>query len=209
MARPVKGTVSAATPPDRVESRPAEGRTRTAPVWDSLVRPGVNPPPPAKTVQVYASHDPGYAKPWRWAPPLALQPGTGKAIDPDRWPVEQLPLAAQPRVGAHRPVGPAPDSSQRLPELALLAGSILSCGAATVPVTPTGFWDTQPKRTPGRLRRRLRGQPLPQRCPLPEQFRKKAAVTAHLPKAIDAVRSPIARARDPAVPMSLPFSGPI
>jgi len=39
---------------------------------------------------------------------------------------------------------------QRLPELALMAGSILSFLAATAPATPTGFWDRKPKRTPGR-----------------------------------------------------------
>ncbi len=209
LARTFKGKVIAATPPDRVESWQAEGRTLTAQVWDSLVLPGVNPQPHAKTFQVYAIHDPVYPKPWLLATPLALQPVTVKAIFTDRWPVEPLPLAAKQMVGAHRQFVHAPESIQRLPELALLAGSILSFVAATVPVTPTGFWDTHPKRTPGRFRRRLMGQPFPQSCPLPEQFRKKEAFTAHLPKGIDAVRSPIARARYPSMPMSLPFSGPI
>jgi hypothetical protein len=66
--------------------------------------------------------------------------------------------------------------------LALLAGSILSYLAAMAPLAPTGFWDRQPKRTPGRFRRMLMGKPFPQLYPLPRQLRKKASVTGHLPK---------------------------
>lgn len=106
----------------------------------------------------------------------------------DRWPIEQIPLAAKQMVGAHRQFVHADESIQRLPELALLAGSILSYLAATSPLTPTGFWDRQPKRTPGRLRRTLMGKPFPQSYPLPGQIRKKASVTNHLPKGILAHR---------------------
>lgn len=73
---------------------------------------------------------------------------------------------------------------QRLPELALLAGSILSFLAATLPAQPTGFWDRHPQRTPGRLRRVLQGLPFPQSYSLPPPLRKKASVTDHLPKGI-------------------------
>jgi hypothetical protein len=210
LPRTFKGKAIAATLPDRVESWQAEGRTITAQVWDSLVLPGVKPHPYAKTFQVYAIHDPAFPKPWLLATPLSLQPVTVKAIYTDRWPVEQLPLAAKQMVGAHRQFVHAPESVQRLPELALLAGSILSFLAATIPVTPIGFWDAHPKRTPGRFRRRLMGQPFPQTSLLPEQFRKKEAVTAHLPKGTDAIRPPIARLQyRSSMPVSLPFSGPI
>jgi hypothetical protein len=210
LPRTFKGKSIAATPPDRVESWPADGRTITAHVWDNLVLPGVKPHPQAQTFQVYAIHDPAYPKPWLLATPLRLQPITVKAIYTDRWPVEQIPLAAKQMVGAHRQFVHAPESVQRLPELALLAGSLLSFLAATIPVTPTGFWDARPKRTPGRFRRRLMGQPFPQTYPLPVQFRKKEAFTAHLPKGIDALRLPGARARScSSIPMSLPFATPI
>jgi hypothetical protein len=66
--------------------------------------------------------------------------------------------------------------------LTLLAGSILSFLAATVPATPTGFWDRKPKRTPGRFRRTLMGKPFPKDYPFPGQLRKKNSVTSHLPK---------------------------
>jgi hypothetical protein len=210
LPRPFKGKGIAATSPDRVESWQTEGRTITARIWDSLVLPGVKPPPQAKTFQVYALHDPAYPKPWLLATPLVLQSVTVKAIYTDRWPVEQIPLAAKQMVGAHRQFVHAAESVQRLPELALLAGSILSFLAATIPVIPTGFWDVHPKPTPGRFRRRLMGQPFPQTYPLPEQFRKKEAFTAHLPKGIDAIRPPIVRT--PAcssIPIALPFGTPI
>jgi hypothetical protein len=208
LPRTFKGKVIAATPPDRVESWQAEGRPIPAHIWDNLLLPGVKPHPQAKTFHVYAIHDPAYPKPWLLATPLRLQPITVKAIYTDRWPVEQIPLAAKQMVGAHRQFVHAPQSVQRLPELALLAGSILSFLAATIPVTPTGLWDTHPKRTPGRFRRRLMGQPFPHTYPLPEQFRKKEAFTAHLPKGIDAVRTSIARVCQRfSTPGSPPSSG--
>jgi hypothetical protein len=210
LPRTFKGKAIAATAPDRVESWQAEGRTIAAQVWDNLVLPGVKAHPHAKTFQVYAIHDPAYPKPWLLATPLRLPPITVKAIYTDRWPVEQIPLAAKQMVGAHRQFVHAPESVQRLPELALLAGSILSFLAATIPVTPTGFWDAHPKRTPGRFRRRLMGQPFPQTYPLPEPFRKKEAFTAHLPKGIDALRPPLVRAPSrSSMSPSLPFGAPI
>ena len=87
-------------------------------------------------------------------------------------------------IGAHRQYVSAPESCQRLPELALLAGSILTYLAATRPAIPTGFWDRNPKPTPGRLRRALAVLPFPKTYPLPSRFRKKASVTMHLIKGI-------------------------
>ena len=110
-----------------------------------------------------------------------LQPPSLYAIYTDRWPVEQLPLRAKQMVGAHRQFVHHPASVQPLPELALLAGSILSFLAATGPVSPTGFWDRRPQRTPGRLRRTLIGQPFPKLVPFPGQLRQKHSATAHLP----------------------------
>jgi hypothetical protein len=92
-------------------------------------------------------------------------------------------------VGAHRQFVHADESIQRLPELALLAGSILSVLSATFPLSPTGFWDRTPKRTPGRFRRLLFGKPFPEDVAFPEQLRKKRSATAHLPKGILACRA--------------------
>jgi hypothetical protein len=186
------GQPIAATPPDRVDTWQLDGRPIRADIWDDLILPG-NLPGTSPAFCVYAIHDPAYDQPWLLATPLPLPAPTVRAIYQDRWPVEQIPLAAKQMLGAHRQFVHAPESIQRLPELALLAGSILSFLAATAPLTPTGFWDRQPRRTPGRFRRALIGQPFPQSYPLPVQLRKKASVTAHLPKGI------LAHRRQPAI----------
>jgi len=188
LKRTRKGKTIAATPPDRVEAWMIEDCAMRADIWDNLLLPGVVPGPQANSFRVYAIHDPAYEQPWLLATPLQLKAATVTAIYHDRWPVEQIPLAAKQMVGAHRQFVHAPENIQRLPELALLAGSILTFLAATTPLAPTGFWDHQPKRTPGRFRRMLMGKPFPQSYPLPQQLRKKASVTAHLPKGIAAHR---------------------
>ena len=188
LERSYKGKTIAASAPDRVESWTENGVAICAEIWEELILPGVIPSPQAKTFRVYAIYDPAYTTPWLLATPLTLKAATVKAIYQDRWPVEQIPLAAKQMVGAHRQFVHADESIQRLPELSLLAGSILSFLAATAPLAPTGFWDRQPKRTPGRFRRMLMGKPFPQSYPLPRQLRKKASVTDHLPKGILAHR---------------------
>jgi hypothetical protein len=188
LARTYRGKTIAATPPDRLETWREEGVAIRAEVWQSVVLPGVIPGPQAETFSVFAIYDPAFTTPWLLATPLKLKAATVKAMYQDRWPVEQIPLSAKQMVGAHRQFVHADESIQRLPELALLAGSILSYLAATAPAAPTGFWDRQPRRTPGRFRRMLMGKPFPQSYPLPSQLRKKASVTGHLPKGILAPR---------------------
>ncbi len=85
-------------------------------------------------------------------------------------------------VGAARQFVHEPETCQRLPELSLLAGSVLSYAAATGVAVPVGFWDRRPQPTPGRLRRVLARCLFPQEFPWPQRIRQKAAVTAHLPK---------------------------
>jgi len=182
LERSYKGKTIAASAPDRVETWTEAGVELRAEIWEELILPGIIPGPQAKTFRVYAIYDPDYTVPWLLATPLNLKVTTVRAIYRDRWPVEQIPLSAKQMVGAHRQFVHADESIQRLPELALLAGSILSFLAATAPLAPTGFWDRQPKRTPGRFRRMLMGKPFPHSYPLPGQLRKKASVTGHLPK---------------------------
>ena len=188
LERSYKGRIIAASVPDRVETWTEHGVTRRAEIWEEVILPGVVPGPDTKPFRIYAIHDPAHATPWLLATALNLKAATVKAMYQDRWPVEQIPLAAKQMVGAHRQFVHADESIQRLPEMALLAGSILSYLAATSPLAPTGFWDRQPKRTPGRFRRMLMGKPFPQSYPLPGQIRKKASVTRHLPKGILAHR---------------------
>ena len=126
-----------------------------------------------------AIYDPLYAQPWLLATDLPIAAPDVKALYQDRWPVEQIPLAAKHMLGAHRQFVFAQESIQPLPELALLAGSIQSFLAATLPVTATGFWDRNPRRTPGRLRRVLFGRLFPSSYPLAERIRKKGSAKVH------------------------------
>jgi len=160
------------------------GETITAAVWYDLVRPDVAPSPTADLFDVWAISDPRYDTPLLVATNVKLLPQTVHALYTDRWPIEQLPLAGKQMVGAHRQFVFAAEACQRLPELALLAGSILTGLAALHPTMPSGFWDRKPQPTPGRFRRALAGLPFPQSFPLPERLRQKASVTDHLPMGI-------------------------
>jgi hypothetical protein len=182
LPRTYKGRTIAATPPDRQESWEDGEVSLRAEFWDDLVlreqKPG------ATSFNVVALHDPRYKDPLLLATPLKLTGATLRQFYRNRWPVEQLPLCAKQMLGAARQFVHAPESCQRLPELALLAGAILTYVAAKLPPIPTGFWDRAPKPTPGRLRRALEGQPFPTNLPLPTRIRQKASTTDHLPKGI-------------------------
>lgn len=182
LARTRQDKTIEATAPDEVISWEETGKKLQAKIWRSLVLPDVKPNKYNETFDVYVIHDPDFDEPWVLATPVKLLAPSVRAIYRDRWPVEQIPLSAKHMVGAHRQFVHAQESIHRLPELALLAGSILSFLAATLPATPTGFWDRHPKRTPGRLRRILMGRPFPKLDPLPEQLRKKNSATDHLLK---------------------------
>ena len=191
LPRTHKDKTLGATAPDETITWQENGQTLRAEIWRSLILNKTIPSQANKTFDVYAIYDPNFEKPWLLATPVKLQATSVRAIYQDRWPVEQIPLSAKQMVGAHRQFVHSDESIQRLPELALLAGSILSFLAATVPATPTGFWDRKPKRTPGRYRRTLMGKPFPKDYPFPGQLRKKNSVTAHLPKGILAHRRKI------------------
>lgn len=168
-----------ATSPDEVVFWTEGRRALRAAVWRDLVLPQA--PAGSPTFVVLAIHDPRYREPLLLAAPRPLAPAVARALYRDRWPVEQLPLAAKQMIGADRQFVHSPETCQRLPELALLAGAILSYAAATSPVVPTGFWDRRPPPTPGRLRRVLARCPFPRDFPLPARLRPKAAATAQLP----------------------------
>jgi hypothetical protein len=182
LPRHYKNNTLLATAPDECQVWTEAGRDIRVDIWRHLVLNKTHPKANNQTFDVYAFHDPAFKHPWLLATPVRLEATSVRAIYTDRWPVEQIPLSAKQMVGAHRQFVHNPESVQRLPELALLAGSVLSFLAATLPPSPTGFWDRHPKPTPGRLRRTLLGQPFPKDAPLSGQFREKHAATAHLPK---------------------------
>lgn len=173
-----------ATPPDRVETWTENGVQIRAEFWDDLVRRDVKVDPDNDTFTVVAIYDPRYEDPWLLGCSEKLSGMVLYALYRDRWPVEQVPLAAKQILGGERQFVFAEESRQRLPELELLSGAIATYLSATLPATPTGFWDRNPKPTPGRLRRVLAEEVFPIDIPLPERIRKKSSPTEHLPKGI-------------------------
>lgn len=186
LPRTYKGRLILATPADRTECWQAAGQTFRAQFWEQLVGSEGKPGDPTFTCIVI--HDPRYREPWVLLTNLPVSGPVALALYQDRWSIEQLPLASKQMLGAGRQFVFAPSSRQRLPELALLAGSILSYTAATSPPVPTGFWDRAPRPTVGRLRRVLARVSFRDFGPLPERIRQKASPTAHLPKGVQGHR---------------------
>lgn len=188
LARCYRDNYLPATPCDHHETWEYQGRELHAQVWQNLVRSDCIVDPEQATYRVVVITDPLYLRPWILASNLTVSAQDLHALFLQRWPIEQLPLAAKHMVGAHRQFVFSLRSRTRLPQLALLAGAILTCVAALFPAIPTGFWDRQPKPTPGRLRRALNAMPFPDSSQLPPRIRQKASVTDHLPKGIEAHR---------------------
>ena len=184
LARTYKDHTLAATAADRSAEWQEEGVTVRADIWDKLVLNSTRADDLADAPRftVIVIHDPHFTKPLVLATNLTLAAQDVRALYRDRWPVEQVPLAAKQMIGAVRAFVFAQETCQRLPELALLAGAILSYAAACLPAIATGFWDRNPQPTPGRLRRVLARVGFPTDYPLPPEIRQKASVTDHLPK---------------------------
>jgi hypothetical protein len=186
LPRTHKEKTIAATPPDATAQWVVAGRMVQAQVWDHLVLSTSKPGAPAFRCAVI--HDPRYQEPLVLATNLAVSVYALWCLYRDRWPIEQMPLAAKQMVGAHRAFVFGDESRHRLPELALLAGNVLTYVAATSVAVATGFWDRCCRPTCGRLRRVLLRVHFSE-IPIPEgPLRKKASVTVHLPKGVQGHR---------------------
>jgi len=186
LPRKHKGKTIAATPPDATVQWVVARRIIRAQSWNNLVlataRPG------ATTFRCVVIHDPRYQEPLVVATNLQVSAYALWCLYRDRWPIEQLPLAAKQMIGAHRAFVFGGESRYRLPELVLLAGNVLTYVAATTAAMATGFWDRRCRPTCGRLRRVLLRVDFSE-VPVPEgPLRKKASVTAHLPKGVQGHR---------------------
>jgi hypothetical protein len=153
LPRTHKGRTIAASPPDATAQWVVAGRTIQAQVWDNLVLSTAQPGAPAFRCAVI--HDPRYQEPLVLVTNLPVSALALWGLYRDRWPIEQMPLAAKQMVGAHRAFVFGDESRHRLPELALLAGNVLAYAAATATAVATGFWDRYCRPTCGRLRRVL------------------------------------------------------
>jgi hypothetical protein len=186
LARTHRGHTLAANPPDRTETLLVAGRSVQADIWSGLCLHQAEASPSA--FQCVVVRDPAYREPWVLATNLALPAVELLAFYHERWPIKQVPLTAKQLIGAQRQLVFAQAARQRLPELALLAASLLMYLAATHPAQPSGFWDRTPRPTAGRLRRVLAQLDISKTARLPVQLRKKESVTGHLPKGIQAHR---------------------
>jgi hypothetical protein len=186
LPRQHKGQTIAATPPDATAQWVVAGRIIRAHVWNDLVlataKPGAAP------FRCVVIHDPRFQEPLVMATNLPMSASALWCLYRDRWPIEQVPLAAKQMLGAHRAFVFGGESRHRLPELGLLAGNVLTYVAATTAAMATGFWDRRCRPTCGRLRRVLLRVDFSE-VPVPEgPLRKKASVTAHLPKGVQGHR---------------------
>jgi len=186
LPRTRKGKTIAASPPDATAQWVVARRTIRAQVWEHLVLSTAKPGAPAFRCVVI--HDSRYQEPLVLVTNLPVSAYALWCLYRDRWPVEQAPLAAKQMLGAHRAFVFGGESRHRLPELALLAGNVLAYVAATAAAVATGFWDRCCRPTCGRLRRVLLRVDFSE-IPVPAgPLRKKASVTAHLPKGVQGHR---------------------
>ncbi len=182
LARTRAGKTTDATPP-QATARWKDGRYHLkAHLWSELVLRSAHPG--AKTFRVVAIFDPRSKQPLLLATNLSVSAYALWRLYKDRWPIEQLPLAAKAMLGTERAFVFGQDSRVRLPQLALLAANILSYVAQTSAPMASGFWDRCARPTCGRLRRVLHRVHFCE-LPVPEgQLRKKNSVTAHLPTGV-------------------------
>lgn len=186
LARKRAGKLIASTKPDDTARWKAGGYSVRADIFNNLVLADAKPG--AASFRCVVIHHPRYQEPLVLATNLPISAWALFCLYRDRWPIEQLPLAAKQMLGAERAFVFGQESRFRLPELALLAGNILSYVAATSQPVASGFWDRCCRPTCGRLRRVLSGLDFSQ-LPVPQaQLRKKNSVTGHLPKGVAAHR---------------------
>ena len=186
LARRYRGKTIASTPPNRREQFVYQGRTLQVEFWDNLVVGDS-----ALVFGCSVIRDPRYKAPWVLLTSLSVSGESLWRLYRDRWPIEQVPLAAKQMLGGCRSFVHSRECRHRLPELCLLAGAVSLYLAATCEPVKTGFWDRHPGRTPGRFRRALSRESLPDISTLPcfsARVRKKASVFGHLPVGILAHR---------------------
>lgn len=204
LARTYRGKTIPATPLDHHETWREGERLVRADFWYDLVESDGKPGD--ATFGCVAIHDPRYREPLllvnnlvaRLVPealhgnPSEGEPRVGPGVSGsgmrqlyrDRWPVEQMPLAAKQMLGAERSFVFGAETPRRLPDIALLSGAILMDEATRQPVMGTGFWDRRPQGTIGRLRRVLWATDFADWQAIGPRFRQKASPTAHLPKGV-------------------------
>jgi hypothetical protein len=182
LARTYKDKEIAATPCDGIARWKVGKRRVKALIFNDLVPAGCKPG--GRSLRCVVIVDPKYKHPLVLVTTLKVTAFALWCLYYDRWPIEQIPLCAKQMLGGVRSFVFAKPSRERLPMLAMLAGSLLTYVAASSPTVATGFWDRCVRPTCGRLRRVLSSLHFSDLPALPEQIRKKESVTQHLPKGV-------------------------
>jgi hypothetical protein len=186
LSRRYRGNRLSARPPDGVARWKEGSKSVRAHLYENLVQKAAKPG--AASFRCVVIYHPDYKQPLVLATNLPVSAYAVYRLYRDRWPIETVAQAAKQVLGAEQSFVFSQESRLRLPELAIVAGSLLSYVAATSKPVATGFWDRAARPTWGRLRRVLSRVDFAQ-LPLPEgQLCKKASVTEHLKKGVAAHR---------------------
>jgi hypothetical protein len=144
LARFRAGKETVATKPD-VVTRWTDGRhTLRAHLFENLVPSDQTPG--TLWFRCLVIFDPRYPEPLVLVTNLPVSAYALWRLYRDRWPIEQLSQAAKQMLGCERAFVFGQESRWRLPELALLAGNLLSYVAATSQPVATGFGIGAPVR---------------------------------------------------------------
>lgn len=186
LARHYKDKRLCASPPDGVARWKEGTKTVRAQLFENLVISAAKPG--AALFRCVVIYHPDHKQPLVLATNLKVSAYALYCLYRDLGPIEQVAQSAKQVLGAERAFVFSQESRTRLPELAILAGSLLSYVAATSQPIATGFWDRAARPTCGRLRRALSRLDFA-KLALPEgQLCKKASETGHLKKGIAAHR---------------------
>jgi hypothetical protein len=186
LARKWRDRTLPATLPDVTTSFIFGERTITACGWLDVMRADLSVADDHELYAIWALADPLFKTPLVLGTNLPAAPDVIFGLYLDRWPVEQIPLAAKQLLGCQRQFVFAHTSCWRLGELALSVGNILTWLAVLLAPQPSGYWDRHRKKTPGRLRRQLARTVFSKDIVSDERLRKKRSATDHLPKGIEA-----------------------
>lgn len=146
LARKWKDRTLPATRPDVTVSFDFGDRAIIAYGWHELMRSDLKVADRHKLFSIWVFDDPLFKTPLVLGTNLPTVPEVVFRLYLDRWPVEQIPLAAKQMLGCQRQFVFAHTSCWRLGELAFLVGNILTWLAVLLPPQPSGYWDRHPKK---------------------------------------------------------------
>lgn len=161
-----------ATCPDLTTTFQFEERTITASGWLDVMRADLNAADDHDLYAIWVFNDPLFKTPLVLGTNLSAVPEVVFKLYLDRWPVEQVPLAAKQMLGCQRQFVFAHTSCWRLGELAFLVGNILTWLAVLLPPQPSGYWDRHPKKHRGDYAGSWQGLFFQMICFLSDNFEK-------------------------------------